>query len=134
MPVPLVDIEDMKSLDMSSSDGKQLLLNYCFGHPKSSLVLCPTTTVTLVNHHSRAANAELKWTTSSNMEDEYNTVEHLVGLNGPLPSQVNGFNTRLMLTLVASRDIQPGEEIFLGETRTGPNARRTLEATFRTSG
>lgn len=41
--------------------GKQLLLNYCFGHPHSSLLLCQTTNTALINHHKDQPNARIQW-------------------------------------------------------------------------
>jgi hypothetical protein len=50
---------------------KQLLLNYCFGHDESSLLLCPITNAILINHCSDRTkecgedgpNAEYRWDT-----------------------------------------------------------------------
>ena len=52
--------------------GKQMLMNYCFGHRDSSVVLCPTITVAAMNHCSNrtqwggqctksGANAGYRW-------------------------------------------------------------------------
>jgi hypothetical protein len=42
--------------------GKQLLLNYCFGHPDSNLLLLPFAPgVNFINHNSEKANAIIRW-------------------------------------------------------------------------
>jgi hypothetical protein len=42
--------------------GKQLLLNYCFGHPDSNLLLLPFAPgVNSINHNSEKANAFIRW-------------------------------------------------------------------------
>lgn len=54
------------------ADGSQLLLNYCFGHNESTLVLCPLTNAALINHCSKrkrqcgdnGPNAMYRWDTS----------------------------------------------------------------------
>ncbi len=41
--------------------GQQLLLNYCFGHPQSSLLLCQASSAALVNHNRDQPNARVQW-------------------------------------------------------------------------
>jgi hypothetical protein len=41
--------------------GKQLMLNYCFGHPQSSLLLCQASNTALVNHSKDQPNARIQW-------------------------------------------------------------------------
>jgi hypothetical protein len=65
VPVPLVHITDRTVLstatmmdsgdddegaESSTKEKEQLLVNYCFGHGESSLLLCPMTNAALVNH------------------------------------------------------------------------------------
>jgi hypothetical protein len=56
VPVPLLHIDDRGLLDIyegSRNTGrKQLLLNYCIGHPESIILLCPSTNANLINHCS----------------------------------------------------------------------------------
>jgi hypothetical protein len=133
-PAPLVQIPDRNSLLMyellDSGDGKtfvrkndtpigsQLLLTYCFGHKDSKLLLYPLTNVILINHcSSRKAgegdcgtngpNAKVQWAgswesrntewLSKSLEEIYQLTE--VGLRG------------LSFDIVATRDIQQGEEV-----------------------
>jgi hypothetical protein len=78
VPVPLLHIMNRDRLAMWGSKnhdeqvGTQLLLNYCFGHEESSLLLCPITNAILINHCSNRTkecgeggpNAEFRWDTT----------------------------------------------------------------------
>lgn len=83
VPVPLIQIMDRDALikweEVQNENGdwdevpygQQLLLNYCFGHDESSLLLLPITNAILVNHCSNRTkecgkdgpNAEWHWDT-----------------------------------------------------------------------
>lgn len=85
--------------------GQHLLLNYCFTHAESSILLCPSTYGALINHDSANPNAMYKWssswdsTTQQWLQMTYTDIEdqHYKGLS---------------LDIIATRDILPGEEIF----------------------
>ncbi len=107
---------------------QQLLLNYCFGHKDSSILFFPTSpVVNLINHapavleptsksveassgsgsSSPTANARIQWSTSSH----YNAKEwpkklSIEELKNHPPSGL------LMMEYVATRDIQPKEEVL----------------------
>jgi hypothetical protein len=55
-PAPLMQILDKSALYIITQDGShngtQLLMNYCFGHKDSTLLLCPNTNAVLINHCS----------------------------------------------------------------------------------
>lgn len=72
IPAPLLQILDKDVLTVYKDGeyiGNQLLLNYCFGHPQSSLLLCPDTQAELINHCSKRTkqcgragpNAAIRW-------------------------------------------------------------------------
>ena len=77
-PAPLVHIADKSKTKMyAETKGptgniirdeekvvhKQIILNYCFGHPNSTLLLFPySSNVVYINHHSTDYNAKLQWT------------------------------------------------------------------------
>ena len=85
--------------------GKQLLLNYCFGHSKSSLLLFPySPIVNYINHSSdkEKINAKLRW--SSHQKYTWPSLEELY--------QKEDYGV-LVLEFIATRDIVPGEEIFI---------------------
>jgi len=111
-----VHIRDHSVLDIADQgrnvNSKQLLLNYCFGHRKSSILLCPTTLVTLINHSSKVPNVEIRWAKeSANVKD---TKHYLRGkLDELLNEPLSDINTKLMFDFVAMNDIKPGEENLL---------------------
>lgn len=89
--------------------GQQLMLNYCFGHPNSSMLFYPySSIVNFINHDSIQPNARLKWSESplhSGREWLNWTLEEV--------KQISLNRTGLLLEIVATRDIQQGEEILL---------------------
>jgi hypothetical protein len=83
----------------------QLLLNYCFGHEESTLLLCPYGLLTaLINHSSKNANTKLIW--SDNMR-------HKEWLQKPIEDFGDDFISGLQLDFVATRHIKEGEEILI---------------------
>jgi len=89
-----------------TSKRKQILLNYCFGHATSSLLLCPYGALTaLVNHNSHSPNAKIRWSTSKHHNPHW--------LNMPLKELCQIQHTALMFDLIATRNISPGEEVFI---------------------
>jgi hypothetical protein len=111
----------------------QLLLNYCYGHVESSVLLFPYGLfVNYINHAPSShddsesskggpvANVKLRWserlmntTSSSSSSNNSNNDSDLRTLS---PTQLWEHSTRpdgLILELVATRDIQPDEEILL---------------------
>ncbi len=115
-PLPLIHMDRGRLKTYKENDGKkiveldgeQLLLNYCYGHKNSSLVLFPYSPVTnFVNHNSdkSAVNAKLQWSTSKTQKGHWfnKTAEEIFA--EPYAG--------LMLEFVALRDIKPNEEIFL---------------------
>jgi len=74
MPAPLLQIMDREALALWDEEtharvNDQLLLNYCFGHSESTLLLCPNTQAVLINHCSsrtkecgrKGPNAAIRW-------------------------------------------------------------------------
>jgi hypothetical protein len=115
---PLVQISDkeiMQTKNVSSrvTASQQLLLNYCFGHRKSSLLLCPTSQAAMINHDSsRKANVAIRWARKdAGYYKDYTSgpVEDLQVDNDDFES----YNTKLMFEYVAIRDIEAGDELFL---------------------
>mmetsp|Transcript_9537 Transcript_9537/g.20233 ORF Transcript_9537/g.20233 Transcript_9537/m.20233 type:complete len:270 (-) Transcript_9537:74-883(-) len=81
------------------------MMNYAFGHPDSSVLLSPYgPSVSFINHASGGeANVRLQWVEPSHewMNKSVNWLER------------NAENAQLSFDFIATRDIQPGEEIFL---------------------
>ena len=91
---------------------KQLLLNYCFGHPDSSVLLYPYGSMaSYVNHASgdRKANVKLRWNTDEGRLDGYHHPDWLKEDSATVLEHKPG----LMLELVATRDISQGKEVLL---------------------
>lgn len=106
-PSPVIPVSRYE-LSQDLGDDHQLLLNYCYGHPLSSLMLClygsPSAYVNHGGHEK--ANAALRWSTTLHSEHEEfaeMSIVDILSQNSP----------SLVLELVATRDIEPGEEIFL---------------------
>jgi SET domain len=88
--------------------GKQLLLNYCYGHQHSTILLCPYGPLTnYVNHNQTRANVKLVWgrVESGNHMPAY--------LEKPIEELIVDKTAKLAMELVAIRDIEEGEEILL---------------------
>jgi len=89
--------------------GSFLLKNYMFGHPSSSLLLFPyTPVVNFVNHNATRANAELRWSTTGLPAHNASWLER-----SPEDLETNEDHVGLIMELVATREILPGEEVFL---------------------
>ena len=87
-------------------DGRQLILNYCYGHPNSSLLLFPYAPVTnYINHGKGHANIGLRWSTLPNHRREW--------FNRSVDDLMTEDHAGLIMEYVALRDIKPNEEILL---------------------
>eukprot|EP00970_Alexandrium_tamarense_P013789 scaffold3686_cov193-Alexandrium_tamarense.AAC.17 len=122
-PAPVVHIADKTTLYMynetSNKKGKrvkkedeilskQIILNYMFGHPNSSVLLFPySSNVAYINHDSTNYNAELQWTS------DFSFFHHKDWLNKTVQELENEWTAGLMLDFIATRDIQPGEEVLI---------------------
>jgi len=85
----------------------QLMLNYCFGHRNSSVLVCPYGAISsLINHSKEKANAKIVWNTNGMMQ-------HPEWLEQPPEKWLGEMHAGLMLDFVATRDIQPDEEVFI---------------------
>ncbi len=106
---------------------KQLLVNYLLGHVDSSLMFLPLSPiVNLINHGTtanlntstnekkarREANTRIQWS-SSDQHDGKNwqhlSLEEVKALRSDSSLSASGF----MMDYIATRDIQPGEEILM---------------------
>ena len=142
-PVPtMVQVTDRRTLNMyrreKYKDGKgrpkmrptgdaphqkQLLVNYCFGHERSSVLLCPSTNANLINHcgcregsvkqgrcdPSVGPNAKLRWTKGFDPE----TSEWLTLSVEEIDRRVVEGRRGLSFEIVATRDIAADGEIFV---------------------
>lgn len=98
------EIFDSKNKPTAKFLGYQLLMNYCYGHPKSSIMLFPySPTTNYINHNATSPNVKLQWSKMSKEE----------WLNLSPDDLRNEKHAGLVMELVALRDIQENEEIFL---------------------
>jgi SET domain len=89
--------------------GQQLLLNYCYGHPNSNVLLLPYGPgVNFINHHTTKANVQIRWLTKFGESELYRSGTISVMEMYELPAT----STKLMIEFVAIQDILPGDEIF----------------------
>lgn len=92
-------------------EGTQLLLNYCYGHPNSSLLFFPySPVVNYINHSTERVNAKLQWCKHPHLQPFHHS-EWLERTPEYLLTQED--HAGLLLELVAIRDIEPDEEIFI---------------------
>lgn len=103
----VVGVESEKEDKILEMVGHQLLLNYCYGHANSSLLLFPySPTVNFINHGSKEkANAEIIWSSYPYHKGEW--------LNLSLEEVKELNKTGLMVDIVATKDISLGEEVLL---------------------
>ncbi|KAL7492322.1 hypothetical protein ACHAWT_001474 [Skeletonema menzelii] len=102
------DSDDGETRDPSKPIGQQLLLNYCWGHSSSSLLLCPYSHGTpFINHDGKDPNVKIQW-----MEND-KRYHNSSWLNEPVSFFDSVWTTNLMFEYVALRDIQDGEEVLV---------------------
>jgi hypothetical protein len=117
VPAPMIHVIDRDALAILDKDGNQvgvqLLINYCFGHRESSLLLCPNTNAVLINHCSKrwkskcTVNAEIRW--SDPGWDETSDSFRKMTLKDLATQPFRG----LSADIVAIRHIPRGGEVFL---------------------
>lgn len=106
----------------SNPVSQQLLINYCFGHDNSSLLLCPASNANLINHCSqrlkraegqcnplKGPNAYLRWATDFDPE----TSDWLKFTIEEIDERVKLGRRGISLEVVATSDIQKDEGKFL---------------------
>jgi hypothetical protein len=120
-PAPLVHIKDRgmiktyfdytynkDSYSIPDRDGPssyQLIINYCFGHQESTLLLCPYGVLTSrINHSRDTPNTRIVWAKE---------MRHKDWMSQPIERWGDEYHTGLQFDFVALRDIQPDEEILI---------------------
>lgn len=96
--------------DTKPSTGYHLLLNYCYGHPESNLMLLPLAPmVNYVNHASDKSklNAFLRWSTHDDIYNDHDLHDR------ELAKWRTKHTRPITMELVALRDIKEGEEILI---------------------
>lgn len=88
--------------------GSQVALNYCIGHPESTILLFPySPKVNYINHNQTMANVEIRWAAHGKLghDDKWLKIQ-------PEGMEFE-FGTRVAIEYVATKDIKAGDEIFL---------------------
>mmetsp|Transcript_22413 Transcript_22413/g.32756 ORF Transcript_22413/g.32756 Transcript_22413/m.32756 type:complete len:533 (-) Transcript_22413:75-1673(-) len=97
--------KDDEYINSDERIGQQVLLNYCFGHSNSSVLLLPYGPLSnLVNHNRKEANAEIRWSHSRLHRQEWLSFS---------AEKLAEDDFGLIMDFIALRDIAPGEEIFI---------------------
>ena len=106
-PSPVIPVSRF-DLSNDREDEHQLLMNYCFGHPFSSVLLCQYGSPSAyINHGSgEKTNVKLQWSTKLSSDHEKLT-------NMTVKEVLTNPDAGLVLEVVAIKDIQAGEEIYL---------------------
>jgi len=129
-PAPLLQITNSDiMLTYEDKDdtpsGMQLLVNYCFGHKDSKLLLCPQSNAILINHCSsrkngvnycgdKGPNAKIRWASGWDPNTPIWLEMSLDQISAKSAAKSRG----LSFEVIATRDIKSDEEIFLDY---GPN-------------
>ena len=89
--------------------GKQLMMNYCFSHPETTMMLCPYGSgISYINHNQTRANVKVQWSQHGSTSHKQESLE-----KAPFLFHTSDKSSRLALDYVAVRDIEEGEELFL---------------------
>lgn len=125
----LIESENSEGEKIYTESSKQLLYNYCFSHEDTSMMMCPQTNGILINHCSdrkawagdcakynanpdkslRGPNAKLEWGTKWDPD----TQDWLKLTPDEIKQKVMQGKRGLSFQVVATRDIQPGQEVFI---------------------
>lgn len=106
-PLPFLPLPRSALSGMMRGNPQQLLLNYCYSHPQSSLMLFPyapyVNRVNHATHGSKEANVRLQWSSINESALLEWSVKEILALQ----------RSGLVLELIALRNIAMGEEILL---------------------
>ena len=93
----------------------QLMINYHFGHKNSSLLLFPLTQASAINHNSLSSkfNGHIRAEPNARVEFSTDEPKSKYMLQLPLSDIFAEKYTSLFLNVVALRDIDPDEEVFI---------------------
>ncbi len=114
--------KDMYIPQMRKNSTQQLLKNYCFGHTKSDLLLCPTTQAALINHADVSArpqqepNVRIRWHMDTENDKEHFILQPLASITNINHTDLSSYRTRIVIEYVATRDIEFGDELLMDYT------------------
>lgn len=98
--------------DGTTRSATEAIVNYCFGHPDSPVLLWPYgPVVSLVNHDSANSNVVVRWADDERQPDWWADKEKRRDVIANDTQKFGG--SGLLLEYVATRDIREGEEVLL---------------------
>jgi SET domain len=121
-PMPMLQIPDKAILNVYEMDGnepilekppigQQLVINYCYGHPESNMLLMPVgSMVNLINHQpAEQANAKVRWSDNPHWGTRWDFLEQSPEELATADYDYIG----AVMEVVATRDIAAGDEVFI---------------------
>lgn len=87
--------------------GRQILVNYCWGHVDSRVILCPYGAgVNFINHNQTKVNVKIQWAPNGiiSHNDSWLTLS---------PAEMYKYDVSLAFDYIALQDIEVGDELFL---------------------
>lgn len=128
----VLDMHELRKLDsgefVRKSDDpidQQLLLNYCYGHPESSMVFFPVSSGINFINHADEPNAKLVWSDHPANHKAWFALEPMELV------ETENLHLGLIIEVVAIRDIEPGEEVFIDYGEEWKQAWASHEKTWK---
>lgn len=116
-----------KAVNETSSDQYALLINYCWSHEESSILLCPYGMGISYINHSKNPNIEIRWAPNGQLSQRADWFEKT-------PMELSKTKkVGLALDYVALRDIGEGEELTVGYGTAWEDAYREYQRKEGTS-
>jgi hypothetical protein len=110
-PLPLIHVPFRQKFQMQNQHQFQLLLNYCFGHRQSTLLLCPYGSMTsYINHNHQHPNVKIQWPSELSRSRGHEPDWLDISVNDLWTEKQHA---GLAFEMVALRSIEEGEEILL---------------------
>jgi hypothetical protein len=104
-----VDGDNIGDDEPTSTAGYQVLLNYCYSHAETTLLLCPYGAgINYINHQSgKKANVKIQWA------EDFPLAHQSQGLNETVESLEWNYQPQFGFDYIAIKNIQEGDELFL---------------------
>jgi hypothetical protein len=94
--------------NMDGVSGYQILLNYCYSHAETTLLLCPYGGgINYINHHHTTPNVKIRWAV------DFPLAHKAAGLAETVESLEYNYQPQFGFDYVALTDIEEGDELFL---------------------
>jgi len=107
-PIPMVGLRKSELMPSNHTEELEMVINYCFMHNDSDLLLYPRFTMINYINHDASPNVEIQLVTS-----KYPQINDQSVWSNKTVDEVLNDAPVMMFELVATRDISEGEELFL---------------------